>query len=132
MLGTSELTVWELASLASVTSPDTESSAGAEFLRSVEDGVRDALRSTDEYAQSDDWASDTASEIADQAVPIYTHQLWATFLDLAAYGEVEEVQGMGYEAISLDEPEKLPSVCLFVIAERLATLLLLDQIDPED
>jgi hypothetical protein len=57
-------------------------------------------------------------------VPIYTHNLWATFVDLSAYDQADEVRDMGYDTLDLDDVHKLPTLCLFVIAERLAQTLL--------
>jgi hypothetical protein len=38
-----------------------------------------------------------AAEIADYCVPVYTHNLWVTFVDLAAYSE--DVSDLGYMSI---------------------------------
>lgn len=73
-------TAWQLARLAGCADPDTHESAGADFLRRVE---RDTLEALDD--RGDDDRGDLAHEVADSAVPIYTHERWQVFVDLAAY-----------------------------------------------
>lgn len=102
-------TPWRLARMAGCYDPDSETSAGATFLREVYDA---ATSERDQY-DSDD--SDAAHEIADGAVPIYTHAVWATFVDLGAYRE--DPTELGYDGSDMEQAAK---VCLYMIAERLA------------
>jgi hypothetical protein len=123
-------TVWQLANLAGCADPDEHdgigfdlpagaiedrrviASPGANFLRSVEDAVREAF-DYHEGQPGDDW-----HEVADGAVPVYTHALWSTFVDLAAYNE--DPSELGCEA---DDMTRAAGVCLYMIAERLAMAL---------
>ena len=81
---------YRLSLKAGVESPDALNSLGAQFLASVRDAlvewveyVRDAydVQSLPETAQ------ETAIDQVDATMPAYTHQLWQTFTDLAAYDD---------------------------------------------
>jgi len=129
-------TSWTLADLAGCSSPDAhdgigfddtadlpadyKSSPGADFLRRVETDV--AERVADGSFDEDD----SPAEIADGAVPIYTHDLWTTFVDLGAYNE--DPSELGAEA---DDLTRAAGVCLYLIADRLARALA-DEIEDED
>lgn len=105
-------TVWQLARLADCADPDAWNSIGAKFLVRVETALEDA--------QDGAWgvSQDDLAELADGCVPIYTHEVWATFVDLAAYEEdVSELVG------SERDLTKCASVALYLIAERLLTAL---------
>lgn len=121
-----QLTSWQLAKLAGCSDPDAHDgigfgdapgtvedaigSPGAQFLRNVEDDVNDR----------DEVDEDTAHEIADANVPVYTHELWQTFVDIAAYNEdVTELAGEVPDDLS-----KVASIALYMIAERLASALI--------
>jgi hypothetical protein len=125
-------TTWQLARLADVTDPDAhdgmgfsadqgttpvEGSPGAKFLRSVAYDVANLLDEADE---------DTPSEIADSAVPIYTHEMWSTFVDLAAY--TEDISELGAEDAEMD---KQAATALYMIAERLASALIEAETDDD-
>jgi hypothetical protein len=109
---------FHLASEAGCPSPDSADSAGAQFLSSVRDSTIESLDylfdgdSTDlseamQYNGAD-------HDVADSAVPVYTHDLWATFVDLGAYGEdVSDYEPDGSDI------EKIAQLALYVIAERL-------------
>lgn len=125
-----ERTVWELARMAECSDPDTDSSPGADFLRSIETSVKDALNTIDaDSGDMDEWSMERAHEIADYCVPVYTHNLWVTFVDLAAYSE--DLSDLGMESVSTDEPEKLPQLALYMIGERLALALFEDETSEE-
>lgn len=117
----------QLAYLADCASPDNAGegdeapSAGASFLLSVQDEILDAH----EY---DPWTANACDvfEIADQLVPIYTHDLWETFADLAAYRE--DVTDFG----PIETMEKGAQVALYMIAERLASALVAELIEEGD
>ena len=80
---------YRLSLKAGVESPDAVDSHGAQFL----EGVRDALVEWVEHNRGEDIdtlsekAQDDAFEQVDACVPVYTHQLWQTFTDLAAYSD---------------------------------------------
>jgi hypothetical protein len=61
-------------------------------------------------------------------VPVYTHNLWVTFVDLAAYSE--DLSDL-VDSVSVEEPEKLPQLALYMIGERLALALLQDETSEE-
>lgn len=113
-------TAYALANLADCSCPDTDKSAGADFLRGVQDDVLERLSdgSADE---------DAAHEIADGAVPVYTHDLWQTFTDLAAYNE--DPTELGYDGSDMDAAAR---TCLYLIAHRLVLALLEEAQDEDD
>ncbi len=109
--------VWELAQMADCASPDDEHSPGATFL----------LRVQDDMAERFTWAADNdevvdedaAHEVADSAVPVYTHQRWQVFGDLCAYQE--DITDYRTDAADMTATA---GVALYLIAERLAFALL--------
>lgn len=107
----SEHTANMLARLADCASPDGPESAGAQFLISVQDSVNEVF----EYEVTED----TVSEIADGAPDVYTHTMWAEFVDLAAYNE--DPTELGADGSDM---EKCARICLYMIAERLAQALI--------
>jgi hypothetical protein len=124
---------FHLASLADCYSPDSIESPGARFLAGVAESVAEYL-TAGEGPNADAVASldDAAHEIADSAVPIYTHDRWATFTDLGAYNE--DVTEYG----AMDDLTNAAGVALYMIAERLVRALAeelaeaLDTIDVDD
>lgn len=120
-------TTFQLARLAGCTDPDEhdgigfdqapeeprDGSPGAQFLRSIEYAVDDYLDRR--YADQDD----AAYEIADSCVPVYTHTLWMTFVDLAAYQE--DPTELGADA---EDMTKAAGACLYMIGQRLASELI--------
>lgn len=117
--------VYHLATLADCYSPDGDDSPGAGFLagiaRDLAERVTYGADTADEYranlAEITD--GDGAHEIADGAVPIYTHQRWATFTDLGAYNEDVTELGDG----DASDLTGLAGVALYIIAERLVRAL---------
>ncbi len=101
-------TVYSLANLADCAGPDSDSSPGSQFLSGVVDDIRE--RVTDGT-----FDEDSASEIADSAVPIYTRDVWSTFVDLAAYNE-DPSELVDTSRVDMEQSAKL---CLYMIAERL-------------
>lgn len=124
------LTTWQLAKHAETTDPDAHDgigfpnyessqatpSAGAKFLRRVAD-TADEIADEIEAGTVDD-LDDRIHEEADAAVPIYTHEMWTTFVDLAAYTEDVSEFASGDE-----EMDRLAAVALYIIAERLLQAL---------
>ncbi len=126
-------TTWQLARLADCADPDkpdglawpyvdgdeerarmnADASPGAQFLRRVEDNVLEWF----DNEQSGDF-DDYAGELADNAVPVYTHERWRVFVDLAAYDE--DISELGSDSSDLTEAA---GVALYLIAERLARAL---------
>ena len=126
-----------LASLADCASPDSISSPGAAFLASV---ARDVAEHVESYVAEGDpgyrlteLREDGSHEIADSAVPVYTHERWQVFVDLAAYNE--DASELGATA---DDLTGAAGVALYMIAERLVHALAdelseaLDEDDDED
>lgn len=119
-----ELTVWQLARLATVADPSTSTSHGAEFLTSVRDAVAESIVDG-QLTPGEDWrdqdsAEATAHEIADNAPNVYTYPKWLQFADLAAWNEAP---------VGDSWPEDLTdaaSSALFQIAERLVNALMDD------
>ncbi len=116
---TTQPTVWTLAHMAEVASPDNVNSPGAEWLAQVYGAGLEVAESIHEK----DWtvsamledgdAFDLITESADAIVPIYTHRLWAVFVDLAAYQEDVEEYG------PTEDLTQSAMVALFTIARRL-------------
>lgn len=119
-------TVWSLAREANSYSPDDETSPGGEFL----DSVRTAFVEAVEYLtepDADDIRNLDPFEYVDGSVPVYTSNLWRTFVDLGAYNEdVSEWGDFG------DDLNKAASLALFVIGERLFLGLAEDVADSLD
>ena len=103
-----------LAGMAGCASPDTEDSAGALFLTLVADSVRDLV------AEDED-RDEIPFQAADECVPIYTHKVWRTFVDLAAWQE--DPTDLSADASDMEQCAK---VCLLMIGERLAWAILED------
>lgn len=113
---------YALARLAECAGPDSESSPGAKFLVLVEDSFIEAVEYDRFPAEGDEWPSDVVHEIADGCVPVYTHDRWVTFVDLAAYQEdVSELAGGG------EDMTTLAAYALYQIAYRLAAELLIER-----
>lgn len=110
-----EYNAYQLANMANVASPDSLESPGARFL----------LRIASDVADWDEPDKDAASEIADGAVPIYTYEMWQTFVDLAAWQE--DVDEFG----PIEDMEKGAQVALYLIASRLANALIEEREDEE-
>lgn len=119
-------TTWSLASMADCASPDHHDgigfdyptdppapSPGAHFLRRVADGVAEAI----EYGADPD---EVPYDVADACVPIYTSEVWATFVDLGAY--MEDPTELG----PISDMGDAATVCLYMIGERLASAILAD------
>lgn len=104
-------TAWQLARLADCMDPDSPDSPGAQFLDSVESAYRDAV--------NEGWYDDDSPhEIADNAVPVYTHARWLTFVDLGAYQE--DTTDLGDDGSDLTQSAAL---ALYMIADRLVRAL---------
>jgi hypothetical protein len=105
-----ELDAWELASLANCGEPDNSASPGAMFLAHVRDAFTDA-RERGETDPDGDWLH----ELADSAVPVYTHSRWLTFVDLNGW----EVDASDFgDDVSADALTEHAGVVLYVIAEN--------------
>lgn len=108
---------------------DSANSPGADFLDSVRTDFLEAVEysmGTDNTAPSADdirtavaaLQEDGAHEIADGAVPVYTHEMWRTFVDVAAWQEDDEY-GDGWG----DDLTKAAMRALYQIANRLVLAL---------
>lgn len=105
-------TAWRLARLAGCCDPDAADSPGALFLDSVQSAYNDAV---DEGC----YGEDSPQEIADSAVPAYTHELWKVFVDLGAYTK-RTYPELG---ATTDDLTQCAAVALYMIAERLVNAL---------
>lgn len=110
---------FRLSSEADCSSPDSLTSPGAEFLDTVRVATVERLNylSDDDLMSLPDSFTDVGAhnEIADGSVPVYTHDLWATFVDVGGYREDPSDYGDGSET----NMDQLANVCLYLIAERL-------------
>lgn len=103
-----------LAGMADCATPDSLDSIGAQFLTAV-------AQATVESLEYDDDRDDIPWTAADQCVPIYTYDVWRTFVDLAAWRE--DPTELGADGSDMEQAAK---VCLFAIGERLAAAVLDD------
>lgn len=119
-----DLNAYHLARLADCATPDGLESAGALFLNSIADAVAEQIAwNVTEDGQTTEEAiatiRDESHEIADGAADVYTHAMWAEFVDLAAYNE--DPSEYGHDSSDMDQ---LARTCLYIIAERLVYVLL--------
>ena len=107
--------------------PDApEPSPGARFLHSVAVEVPNVR---ERVADGED-LGDVIHEVADAEVPIYTHQRWATFVDLAAY---QEDLSEWSDTVAVDDLERgVAGVALYMIAARLLYALVEDDESDDD
>lgn len=119
---------YRLANDADCAGPDSQESAGAKFLSSVRDDVIEHITYAWEYSDLDESerydanrASDVAHEVADNAPDVYTYTMWAEFTDLAAWQE--DPSELGTDSSDMEQSAR---VCLYMIAERLASAMLAD------
>jgi hypothetical protein len=81
------INAYYMASIAEISDPSSLSSPGAEMLETVRSYLLESL----EY---DAEKPVPISELADSVLPVYTHDIWETFVDLCAYNEdVEDLGG---------------------------------------
>lgn len=106
--------VYELARLAECGDPDSVESAGAEFLKSVVEAVIEAF----EYDSWGTYPEDTASQLADDCVPIWNYTVAQTWTDLT--GWVIDADDLS-EGVT--DVIKLMSIALYVAGDRLARAL---------
>src|SRR5574343_1275915 len=109
-----------LAKMADCASPDSLESMGARFLTAV-------AEVTVEATEYDDDRDEIPWTAADQCVPIYTYDVWHTFVDLGA--RQEDPTDYGADGSDMEQAAK---VCLFAIGERLAAAVLEDMEDMGD
>jgi hypothetical protein len=95
--------------MAGCADPVGTTSAGGRFLLAVWDAVEDR----------ESYSDDAVHEIADGAVPVYTLEVWAAFVDLAAWSE--DPSELGVDGSDMEQAAK---VCLYLIAQRLASVLM--------
>lgn len=115
------MTAYELARIADVQSPDDAfESPGAQFLLGIAEDVKDRRG----YGELDE---DSAHEIADSAVPVYTYKMWQTFVDLCAWDEdLDDLGG------STGDMTKDAMAALYLIASRLAYALIEEGTDDDE
>lgn len=112
-------TVYQLARLAEVADPDSTDSPGARWLRLIETTAAD-LVAEDTFGDGD--LDDQITATADDLVPVYTHDRWLVFVDLAAYAEyISDNWG------PVSDLTEAAGIALFQIAERLLRALLVEE-----
>jgi hypothetical protein len=115
-------TAYSLAADADCACPDGLESPGAQFLLGVQSAVVESVNwavEHDEWTGDQDGWEDAAHEIADGAVPVYTGELWAVFVDLAAWQE-DDGDLIVDTSDGTDAMTKGAQVRLYEIAHRLA------------
>ena len=111
---------YRLSLKADVESPDDVDSHGAQFLASVRDAFVEWVeywRDAYDVQSLPETAQETAIDQVDACVPAYTHLLWQTFTDLAAYDDESAVE---LDGLTMTERA---SYALESIAERLFVAL---------
>lgn len=109
-----EHTPWALARLACCLDPDSPDSPGAKYLALIADDMPDIL----ERISNGEDRGDAIHEKADSVVPVYTHDVWTTFVDLGGYRvDVDE-----YAAPDNDMTQRA-RVALYLIARQLLDAL---------
>ena len=111
---------YRLSLKADVESPDAVDSHGAKFLASVRDALVEwveYVRDTYDVQSLSETAQENAFDQVDACVPAYTHQLWQTFTDLAAYDDESAYE---FDGGTMTEEA---SYILVRIAERLFVAL---------
>lgn len=127
----------QLADDAGCGNPDSPDSPGAKFLAGIARDVADYFDSAPDD-RPDTFRSinaeltdgDGAHEIADGAVPAYTHERWQVFVDLGAYNEDPTEIGA-----TADDLTEAAGVALYLIASRLVAALaqeLAEALDEDD
>ena len=114
------LNAYQLARIVDTAQPDALNSPGAKFLASVRDSLVEwveYVRDTYDVQSLPETAQDNAIDQVDANVPVYTHQLWQTFTDLAAYDDESADE---YDGGTMTEKA---SYILARIAERLFVAL---------
>ena len=105
-------------------SPDSPESPGAGYLISVRDAIFEHLDGigTEWYDDTlDAFIENSLVEVVDGLVPIYTSEIWATFVDLAGYLEdMDELAGPD------SDMEARAQIAMYLIGERLARALIID------
>lgn len=115
-----ELNAYRLARIAYLASPAALDSPGAQLLASVRDSLVEWVEHTrDDYSVETivDRASTEACAESKSAVPVYTHEIWRTYLDLRAYRDESADDFDG------GTPSELATFTLGSIAERLFVAL---------
>ena len=120
----------DLANTADVAEPDTPESPGAHFLRTIAEEVDDMLADPN---LTDDELTDAIEERADAIVPVYTAELWAVFVDLAAYREDDETGAMAeYVSSGPAGMSWAAGFALYQIARRLMETLIAESQEDDD
>jgi hypothetical protein len=88
----------------------------------------EALEDRERLGEQHTDPSDDVHNIADSSVPIYTGELWRTFVDLSAWNQADEAAEEGLVAKTADMDTRA-RVALYVVAERLAGALLEEEED---
>lgn len=114
MLELVERSVFRIASDVDCGSPDARSSEGAEFLREVWQATLTEIENEGADVNLDA-IRDRAEYVVDGAMPVYTHDIWRTYVDLAAYNEDLD----GFESSSMTVSAQ---VALMMIGERVVNL----------
>jgi hypothetical protein len=102
------INAYYMASFIDIATPASLSSKGAEFL----DGLRYYLLAW--FNENDEPVN--VGQVAEYAVPIYTHDTWETFVDLCAYNE--DIEDWVDESMDMNQRA---SMALYSIAERYVT-----------
>jgi hypothetical protein len=115
-----EMTHYALANRVSdIAGPDSETSPGAVFLLRVRDALVEALEwkvenDDPDLAHAARVLRDDSHELADAAVPVYTHDRWLAFTDLAAWQvDVSEYTG------GTEDMTTLAGIALYEVARQL-------------
>lgn len=115
-------TAQRLAATAECGGPQAPDSPGARFLTRVRDAVIEEWEYLGPRPDRRDAVLADLPDVLDACMPVYTSDLWATFVDLAAYDE--DLDDLGVGASDASTMTTLAGACLYAIAERVATAVL--------
>lgn len=111
------MSAYRLAGMADAQAPDSPISPGAEFLTDVRDAIVDLVEASEDDAETID--QDAVYAAVDAAVPIYTHTIWTTYVDLQAY-QIDPAD-IGFENVmDVASIERLATASIAYIGEQLA------------
>ena len=113
-----EWTTFRLALEADVGAPDAVDSPGARWLNTISEAAVEFYEYNKEDGDED--VDDGLHLLADGIVPVYNHEVWLVFTDLAIWAE--ERPDLVHAIGTYEEPDMTTTarVMLYYVAERLA------------
>lgn len=108
----------DMADYCGVSSPDSDSSPGADWLYRLHRAVSEAWESGQFAPNSGEDRTEVFSRIADDQVPTYTHNRWQAFMNLCLYNEEIDEFSEGIEVKDSTDLTNLAGIIFFEVAYR--------------